>query len=870
MIKKIIGCCLFLITGWYSSIGQVRFQRMVTTDYLDIELMDVLIDFEEKFDIKFLYESEWLMEKTISSKLENVRMEEALGQILGQAKLTFLFRDPNYVVLLKAIAESKSEITINKKSNNQQVFIGEIDPSIGLAIISGIIVNGENGQPLPGTIISIKSKGIRKIADSNGYYEIQLPPDDYNIHFHHQVMEDMEIGVRLNSNGTLNLEMFEDILRLSDVVIRGEAIDENVSQTVTGVENISLKTIKRIPALFGEADVFNGVIALPGVNKIGEGAAGYNVRGSNVGQNLILFDNATIYNPNHLFGFFSSFNADVVRNITFYRGSIPAEYGGRIASVLDVEMKNGNKSKLTGQGGVGILNSRLSLEGPIKKDTTSFIIGFRAAYPNYILEQFDNLDVRQSSSYFLDANLKIDHLINQNNRIAITGYFSRDNFNLANQAKYDYGNKALGITWNTTLRKSLFLDIETNITEYDYILSDTETVQLGSELESRINQSSIKADFDYFGNRHSIGFGGVVNLYTVDPGTYTPSNESSIIQALDIEDESALEAAIYIDDNHQINDQLSLYAGLRYSFYSGGQNGLKTINHGAEPRFAINYRTSSNSSIKLGYNRMKQYLQFISNTTAATPTDIWKLSNDRITPTIGQQITLGFFKNLNNDTYETSIEAFFKKTTDLLEYRDGADLFINENLEEELLQGIGRAYGLELYLKKNKGDLTGWLSYTYSRSEISVSGFDRLNSINGGNFFPTNFDQPHNLSLFSNWQASRRFGITANFNYNTGRPITYPESFYVINDISIINYSDRNRYRIPDYHRLDLSFIMTTSLKREKKIEANWAISIYNVYGRRNTYSIFYRNESPNQTPQAFKLSIIGRPVVAISYNFKF
>lgn len=870
-VKPII-LAVGLLFSWLGSAAQDKepFSQTISGSYYNVSLEQVIADLSANHGIRFYFKPQWLNGKSISVEYSNTPLREALIKIFRGQEISFILRDPNYVVLLKDEGNSTETKTIDSKSNTNRITIGEINLDKDRATLTGVVLNGENGTPLEGAVVSIPSADIRVVTRVNGYYELTLPPGTYEVNYHHQTMEDFDIDITLNGDGKLHVDMYEDVLRLAEVVIQEEAIDQNVSETITGQEQLDVQTIKKIPAFFGEVDIVNSVLSLPGVNKVGEGTTGFNVRGGNVGQNLILIDNSSIYNSSHLFGFFSAFNADVVQNVTFYRGSIPARYGGRISSVLDVGIKNGNKKKFTGQGGVGFINSRFSIEGPIIKDSTSFIFGIRAAYPNYIIKQLQDLQLSRSAAYFVDSNFKIDHLINSKNRISLSSYFSRDRFTLSNEAEYDYGNKALGLEWNTTLGEELYVDVKSNYSLYDYILTEIQEPQLASSLSSEVEQLSGQVDFELNKGSHKLTFGSSVTHYAIKPGDYSPASDLSQIETLKIDEETGIESAVYIGDEYNFTNRLSAYLGVRYSFFDGGKSDLTDFSHGIEPRFSINLQTSSSASVKLGYNRMRQYVQFISNTTAATPIDLWKLSNTQLAPTIGDQVTLGYFKNFNSNSIETSAELFYKETIDLVEYKNGADLFINPSIEDELLQGSGRAYGLEVMVKKKQGELQGWVSYTYSRSQIKVSNSSQEESINNGAYFSTNFDQPHNLTAFMNMQLTRRFSINANFQYNTGRPITYPESVYEINGITVSNYSERNKYRIPDYHRLDLSFTFTTSLKRKKKVEANWTFSIYNVYGRNNAYSVYFKNDPLTQEPKSYKLSVIGRPILALTYNFKF
>lgn len=867
---KLASALLIVTASFINVYSQTSDSLKIKESFESASLVDAIDVLSKNYNLKFYYKEAWVNGKRANTVIDELNLKDALNALFKAHQISYIIRDQNLIVLIPDKGSEQKPINISKATSNGVISIGSIDLSISEAKLTGYIIDGENDYPLDGVVISVKGTDIRNLTSADGRYEITLPPGKYDINYHHQTMEDFEVSIDLFSNGELNVKMYADVLRLEEIVVSDEAIDQNVSETVTGQENIEIEKIKNIPALLGEADVLNTVLSLPGVNKVGEGASGYNVRGSNVGQNLILIDNATIYNPSHLFGFFTAFNAEIVDKITFHRGSIPSKYGGRIASVLDVEIDDGNKEKIEGSGGAGFLNSRFSIQGPIKKETTSFAFAARGAYPNYIIKQLEDIELNQSSAYFMDGNLKINHMFNDKNQLSFSSYYSRDQFALSDEAEYNYGNRTASIEWNTIISDDFFLDAHANISNYDYELKELNNPQTAALLVSDLSQSNLSLEFNRLINNHNIEFGSSAIQYNIKPGDYSPASNESLIDPLALEAESGLEMAAFVSDQIKLTNNIFLYAGLRYSFYNGGLSDLGETYHGVEPRFSINYRLSENTSIKSGYNRMRQYVHFVSNTTAATPIDIWKLSNERLKPTIGDQITAGIFKNLNSDAIELSAELFYKTTQDLIEYKNGADLFLNNELEDELVQGEGLAYGLELLLNKLKGKLKGWVSYTYSRSKIKVENPDRQRSINSGRYFPTNFDQPHNLSLFGNLEVSRRFSVNANFNYNTGRPITYPEAVYDIGGITIADYSERNKYRIPDYHRLDVSFTLATSLKRKKNVSASWTLSIYNLYGRKNAYSVYFKKDPITNEQKSYKLAVIGRPVVGLTYNFKF
>lgn len=857
----------FLCLLTYALQSTAQLDQTISVSFDQKPLVDVIGDLETQADLKFFFKDEWLEDKVVSGNYTEIKLSEVLTQMLTDNNLTFYLRQPNYIILLPNTG-SKSRRVDNTLTD--RVSIGSIDLGNRKGILSGNVVDGQTDLPLESVIVTIDRYPARYITLADGYFEFTLTAGNYQLQFHHPSMVDFSLPIVFNSDGSLTVDMFEDVTMLEEVVVNTQAVDQNIAKTITGKDVIDVATIKVIPAFFGEADVFNSVLSLPGVSKVGEGSSGINVRGGGVGQNLILLDNSVIYNPAHLFGFFSTFNTDAVSRVNFFKGTVPVEYGGRLSAIMDVEMKSGSKQALKGNGGVGLINSRITLEGPIEKDTTSFLMSVRAAYPSYMLRNLEDPSISTSTTYFGDANVKLDHLFNDKNRISATGYWSRDLFDFSNELKYNYGNIAGGLEWNTQFKRNTYLTSAVNYTIYDYSFEDVANPTTSSRLTSSVEQLSFNNKFQTSLGAHELTYGTNLSLISLQPGDYVGASESSTVEPLTISDEDGIEGSVFVGDSYALNDRLTIYGGMRYSFFSGGKSGLEKVYHGPEPRISANYRITPESSIKFGYSRMRQYVHFISNTASATPIDLWKLSNTSLRPQVGDQVSLGYFRNFKDNQFETSIEGYYKRTVDLVEYRNNASLFLNENLEDELLQGNGRAYGVEVQIKKNSGSFNGWVSYTFSRSLIQTTGTIPSQLINEGQYFPTNFDQPHNLSAFGKIQISRRFSINANFTFNTGRPITLPESVYQIRGVTVADFGERNNYRIPDYHRLDISFVLGTTLKREKKIEANWSLSIYNLYGRDNAYSVYFRNDNLSTVPTAYQLSVIAQPIVALSYNFKF
>ncbi|MTI30828.1 TonB-dependent receptor [Xanthovirga aplysinae] len=763
--------------------------------------------------------------------------------------------------------------------------------------LSGYVRDDKTGEEIIGATIFIKELQTGAATDINGYYSISLPKSTYHVEYSFVGMKSVERQLDLQQNLVQNIKLTEIDQELEEVVVSAEAEDRNVSNIEMSVEKMPVEVIKKMPAFMGEVDVIKSLITLPGVTTVGEGASGFNVRGGNIDQNLVLLDGAPIYSSSHLFGFFSVFNPDVVSDIKLYKGGIPATFGGRVASVLDIQEKDGNSKSFSGSGGIGAVSSRLSLEGPLVKDKGSFIISGRRSYADLFLKLSNDEALKNSTAYFYDLNGKAAYQLNENNRLTFSGYYGRDVFRFKDQFGFDWGNTAARLKWNHTFHDNFFADFSAIYSQYDYALG-VPSGENAFELNSQILNYNLKSDMTYFfrvGSKLDFGVSGL--FYTVKPGEMIPGEENITISPFTIQSEYALEPAAYISHEYEFNDRWTVSYGLRYSMFlkfgkgttytyedglprssksiqdtlDFGKGELMKTYGGLEPRLALKVGLDPNSSIKFSYNRMFQYLQLVSNTTSALPTDVWKLSNEYVKPLIGDQIALGYFRNFKENTYEFSAETYLKYMQNVMDYKNGAELLLNDNLDTELLEGIGRAYGLELMLKKTKGKFTGWLSYTLSRSERQVDGDNPEETINEGNWYLSNYDKMHDLTFVGAYQLNKRLSFSANFTYSSGRPITYPEGKYEYEGIVIPHYSLRNQNRVPDYHRLDLSATLESRDRPSRRWKGSWSFSLYNVYARRNTYSIFFQpQENDPAKTEAVRLSILGSLVPAVTYNFTF
>lgn len=765
---------------------------------------------------------------------------------------------------------------------------------VSRATVAGHIRDQKTGEPVIGAAIYIESPSIGASTDQFGYYSLTLPVGRHDLKIRGVGIKNTKRQILLRADGKLEIEVEEDIIPLREVVIEAEK-DKNISGLQMGLEKLDIKTMRQVPTAFGETDILRVVLTLPGVKSVGEGSTGLNVRGGTTDQNLILFNDAIVYNASHLFGFFSAFNPDILQTVELYKSAIPAKYGGRLSSVLDISTREGNKKKFAGSGGIGPLTSRFTLEGPLVKDKSAFIISGRASYSDWLLGKLMGRRLQQSAAAFQDITVHISHEINEKNTLYATGYFSSDRFRLASDTTYCYHNILGSLKWRHTFNNQLYGVLTGTVSHYDYEITNTENIINASQLTYRIDQPGLRADFSFFPNaRHSIDFGVSTQFYSIAPGSLTPLGNSSLIRPDVLEQEKALESALFISDRFDITPRLSVSAGIRYSLYQAlgprevyryAPDGVRTEGtitdtvrytagqvlanyYGPEYRLSARYSLTDNSSVKAGYNRTRQYIHQLSNTASVSPADIWKLSDANVQPQVGDQYSLGYYHNFKSNTIETSVEMYYKSLRDFVDYKSGATLVLNHHIETDIVNAQGKAYGVEVFVKKLTGKLNGWLSYTYSRSLVQVNAATTADMINGGNYYPSNFDKPHDFTLVSNYRFSRRFSTSLNFTYNTGRPITLPLAKYYAGNSLRVFYSDRNAYRVPDYLRLDFAVNIEGNHKVKKLAHSSWTVGVYNLTGRRNPYSVYFKSESG--IIKGYKLSIFGEPIPSVTYNFKF
>ena len=770
--------------------------------------------------------------------------------------------------------------------------------------LSGYVRDASNGETLIGASVVVSGTNQGVVTNVYGFYSLTLEPNTYDIEFRYIGYENISESVDLTSeNQRLDVELPFESQELEEVVVTAEPEDINVSGIQMSTNRLDMKTIEKMPAFLGEADVIKSIQLLPGVSTVGEGASGFNVRGGGVGQNMVVLDEAPVYQSSHLLGFFSVFNPDAVKDVKLIKGGIPARYGGRISSVLDIRMKEGNTKGFSGQGGIGTVFSRLALEGPIIKDKASFIIAGRRSYADILARPFTDALDDGAALFFYDLTAKANWNINKNNRVYVSGYFGNDVFKFDASQGISWGNATTTVRWNHIFNDKLFSNFTVFYSDYTYSLEFGDDKNDRFTWNSRIRNFDVKPEFTYFLNlNNEISFGGEFSRLRFEPANAGGINNGETFD-ITLPEKYAWESAAYISNDQKIGDNIQLQYGVRYSRYSlvgpgtaymfgdtipgirkpilaeveynSGED-IATYNN-LEPRASIKYQIDPYNSIKMSYNRTNQYIHLISNTTASNPLDVWTPSSNNLKPQAGDQIAIGWFRNfgLNNDI-EFSVETYYKATRDQIDYIDDAELLINEYLEGDVLSGDGRAYGLELFAKKNTGAFTGWVSYTLAKTELKVEG------INNFDWYPTRFDQRHNFKMAAFYETKSRWTLSANFSLLTGTPTNFPSDRYTQQNYVIPHIADgsRNATRIPMFHRLDLSATLQgkkINKKGEtKKFTSYWVFSIYNVYGRRNPFSIYFSQQDQrvfgqNQTnTEAWRVSIIGAVVPAISYNFNF
>ncbi len=919
-LKKNLFLFLF-IASCFSSQAQNDSSIKISIVLENAKLSTLITNIEAQSGFHFYYDSTQLSNDLYSAKIDNKPLHIVLAELFTPKKIyysiendlqIFLFKEPLLNLSLPAgYFTGQSKVTI--KNTNDSIadiddsknvlesiedkklyIIGEKQLSTSSIVnLSGYIKDGKTGEPIAGASVYIENPRIGSNTDQNGYFTISLPRGKHLLNIQSLGIRDLKKQVLLYSDGKMNIDATVSIMSLKKVTISSQKMS-NIRGTVMGVQKLDIKTVKQVPVVFGEADVLRVVTLLPGVKTVGEASTGLNVRGGSSDQNLILFNDATIYNPSHFFGMFSAFNPELINSVELYKSTIPANYGGRLASVLDINSKEGNKKEVTGSAGIGLLTSRLNIEGPIEKNKSSFILGGRSTYSNWLFNLLPD-EYKNSKANFYDLNLMLTNQIDKNNTLYFTGYISKDQFNLNSDTAYGYGNKNISVKWKHIYSNKLNSLVSSGWDNYGYQINSQKLPLSAYKLSFGINQFYFKTNFYYnLNNKHTVDFGVNSLYYNLSPGNYEPLGSRSLVVNETIANEHAIENALFLTDHYTINSRLKVDAGIRMSMYSAlgpntynvypegapksTDNILRTISFkqgevvknygGPEYRLGIRYVINETLSLKAGINTQRQYIHSLSNTTAMAPTDIWKLSDLNIKPQEGKQASIGIYKNLKSNTIEASLELYYKNMNNYLDYKSGAKLVMNKHIETDVLGTEGKAYGAEFLIKKIAGKLNGWISYTWSRVLLRMNDINSGELINKGAYYPSNYDKPNDINIIANYRFSHRFSISFNTSYSTGRPITLPIGVFSYGGSTRTLYADRNAYRIPDYFRTDFSMNIEGNHKVNQLTHNSWSIGVYNLTGQRNPYSIYYVSE--NGVVNGYKLSIFGAAIPYINLNIRF
>ena len=892
-------------------------QQIKTTD---TPLTEVLKQIEQKTGYRFFWLEADVKDIRVNVNTDAKNLHTLMKDLLKKTDLGYTTYSDRYVFLVKnrkivnslpafvgwaegKSTDSESELlqtnNLKASSENRIYVVGKPENKSERRTVelTGVITSFKTGEPVMGVNMVIrKPVWSAAVSDIDGKFVLKVPVGEVNIEMTGIGINDTHRRLMVYENGKLDIELEDKIQTLDEVTITANK-RENVKDVQMGMESLVIEELKTIPTAFGELDVIKVVQTLPGVKTMGEASSGFNVRGGSTDQNLIQWNEGIIYNPTHLFGFFSAFNGSIVQNMELYKGNIPAKYGGRISSVLDINSRRGNKEKYQGEVSLGLLTSSLALEGPIKKGKTSLLLAGRTTYSDWILNMLpEDSGYKNGKAGFYDANLLLSHQFNPKDNLYISGYYSHDRFNFLENERYEYSNANGSLQWVHLFNDNFRMKTTAGYDHYDYTTRNWLNDYNAFLMEYDINQYYMKMDFNHSQLQdHRIDWGLNAIVYDINPGDVKPYGTESYYVPKTLQKEKALEAALYLNEEWEITPQLTASIGARYCLFNAfgkrtintyregelpstlnvtgteSKNGNLKTYHGPEFRLGLRYAFTDDFSVKTGFNTMRQYIHKVSNTMVMSPTDTWKLSDMFIEPQTGMQYSLGFYKNLMNDQLEASIEGYYKTMNNYLDYRSGAQLLMNDHLETEVLPTDGRAYGVEFMLKRPKGKFNGWLSYTYSRTELQQNDPRIAKPVNKGKWYPAEYDKPHDIKLVGNYQFTQRYSTSINVDYSTGRPQTMPVSQYNSNTIGATSFvfSERNGVRIPDYFRVDLSFNIKPTHRLTAKTHTFFTIGVYNLLGRKNVYSIYFQNEG-KEGMKGYRMSIFGAPIPYASFNVKF
>jgi hypothetical protein len=908
---KNILCLLTLFVIFLNKLDAQE-KYILTGDYNNLTFNEFALKAEKEYGVKFFYRQSWVSDIRLKNYPECKTLECLLDNLFKNTNLHYLIEDSGNIVITRnfeiKIAGNPEKETgkflpptesagtrEDLQAGNKVIEVGNPAEknNPGNVTISGYITNKDTGEPVPGVTVVENKLSSGTISNEFGFYSLKIPRGIHALRFTFIGMKEKNININIFSSGSLDVEMNSVLIPLKETIVSARK-NITLQRFEVGAEKININTFRIAPTSMGEPDIIKNILLIPGVQSVGEGSAGFNVRGGSADQNLVLLYGAPLYNTSHFFGFFSAVNSDIIKDVTLYKGGIPARYGGRLSSVLDIGAEDGDRKEFKGNAGISPVTTHLKVEGPIKKDTLTYLITARTTYSNYLLRLINNPFIGKSRASFWDINGRITYYANKNNRFDFSSYLSHDDFRFRSDTTYNYNNAILAVSWRHFFTGRFLSTFAVNNSSYSYDITETEFSPEAFSLKHNINSTSAKADFNWFAGNHEMNFGMDMTGYVAEPGKKIPVGDSSLVFSHAIEKQKGLEGALYLDDKFSVTEYLSVNLGVRMSSFLalGPQTVMlydpdytksvptiiDTLHYskgsvirnygGPEFRISLNFRISDKNSIKINYNKTRQYLHLLSNTSSISPTDTWNLSGYYLKPQTGDQVAFGFYRISSGNRYETSAEMYYKRIRNIVDFKGGANIVMDDNIEKDIVNARGKAYGLELVFKKIEGRFRYSLAYTFSRTFIRSTGKFREEMINDGKPVPASFDRPNDLIASISYFFSRRLNFTANYIWNSGRPITYPVATYIMYDDPLIHYSDRNRYRLPDYSRLDVSLRINSSLLAHRLTHPNWTFSVYNLLGRENVYSVFFRREGDLYT--GYKLSVFGSAIPTVSFSFDF
>lgn len=885
-------------------------------------LVSILNSIDKQTNYQIRYAESWFEDSPVSVDINNKTIQEVLDHLFTDTEFNYYLLDASTIIITRykkiydEIAEGFFQDTeieqdeettpiispslvdkssLQQTSSQKNIIIGKQGGSASKfwLDISGSILQNDTQAPIREAVIAVKNTSTYSQSDDQGAFQLRLSRGDYVLSISAAAYQSMEQPITVYSDGSIQLQLNEAVEALDEVVLSGNRINQ-VNSSETGAENIDVEESKTIPLVLGERDVLKVAAALPGISSAGEGATGLNVRGGKPDQNLNLLDGGVVYNPTHFFGIFQALNPIAIGQLNIYKGSIPASYGGRLSSVFDIQTKNADLEEVHGELSLGPITFNGTVQTPINKGTSSMLTGIRGVYSDWILKKLKDENLKNNKANFFDVVNKFHFETENDSELNITTYYSKDQFNATVDSLFSYTNLMLSAGIRKNLKKNIFR-LNGSFSDYRHQIDYTGNAQNGFIQNYGLSQVNLMASLSkYFREKHRFELGNTNTLYKIQPGTLNPRTELDLIGQINLNSEQALEGALFLSDVWDLNQKLQLNAVVRIPYYLSfgpyqineydanfpkSKSSIINISFvekgqiessfvGSEVRLSTRYLLTERSSIKIGINNAYQFLHTLSNNTAASPFDSWRLSNRYVKPQEAQQASLGYSFRQQDNNFDLTFDLYYKKYQHLTDLKTGANTQLVPSIETQILQGNGKAYGAEMMIRKNQGDLNGWVAYTYSRSMIQLDSKFPYERINQGQYFPSNFDKPHDLSVIANYKLTRRFSFSSNFTYQSGRPITFPTGKYDLDGVTYVTYSSRNKYRIPNYIRLDLGFNVEGTHKLNKVAHSFWSVSIYNLLGRNNPYSMFFVNE--DNRIRAYQVSIFARSIPSISYNLKF